>query len=101
MTVYSSGMKSATACSRCSTGATRKWPTTDEKLLARGSARAALTAIATAYCAGLALALIPLETSDHFGGYRVFGLVTYAGAGLFWATFGAIVARKQPSGGRG
>jgi len=27
---------------------------------------------------GLALALIPQETSDSFGGFRIFGIVVYA-----------------------
>jgi hypothetical protein len=63
----------------------------------RGPARAALTAVATAYCAGLTFAFIPLEASDLFGGYRVFGLITYFGVGLLWATFGAILAlRTRP-----
>ncbi|HEX8869091.1 MAG TPA: hypothetical protein VF821_25755 [Lentzea sp.] len=56
----------------------------------RGLARALLVALAAAYCTATALGLIPLETSDSFGGYRIFGLVAYAGVGVLWALFGAL-----------
>ena len=45
--------------------------------------------LATAYCAALAMALVPLETSDSFGGFRIFGFIGYAGVGVLWAAFGA------------
>ena len=55
----------------------------------KGPTRVVLGLLATAYCAALAVAFIPLETSDGFGGYRVFGIIAYAGVGLLWAAFGA------------
>ena len=57
----------------------------------RGAARAVLVALAVAWCGATALGLIPLETSDGFGGYRVFGLIAYAGTGVLWAVFGAVL----------
>lgn len=57
----------------------------------RGPAGAALAMLAVAWCGALALGLIPLETSDSFGGYRVFGLIAYAGTGVLWAIFGAVL----------
>lgn len=59
--------------------------------LLRGAARAVLVALAIGWCGALVLGLIPLETSDSFGGYRVFGLVAYAGTGVLWAIFGAVL----------
>ncbi|MFS8103993.1 hypothetical protein LFM09_43455 [Lentzea alba] len=56
----------------------------------RGPARAVLVALAVAYCTATAFALIPLETSDSFDGYRVFGLIAYAGTGVLWAIFGTL-----------
>ena len=50
--------------------------------------RAVLGLLAAAYCAALALVLIPLGTSDTFGGYRIFGCIAFAGVGLLWATLG-------------
>ncbi len=74
-------------------------PPFDLFLLAPASAVAALTAragpirvalglLAAAYCAALALALIPSETSDSLGGFRIFGVIAYASVGLLWAAFG-------------
>jgi hypothetical protein len=62
---------------------------------ARGTARALLTALAVAYCAATAVGLIPLETSDSFGGYRVFGLIAYVGVNALWAAFGAVLMRPD------
>jgi hypothetical protein len=60
----------------------------------RGPTRAMLVALAAAYCAAVAVGLIPLETSDRFGGFRVFGLIAYAGIGALWAAFGAVLRRE-------
>jgi hypothetical protein len=46
--------------------------------------RTAWAVLATAYVVAVALALVPLETSDSFGGYRVFGLAAHVAAGLAW-----------------
>ena len=59
----------------------------------RGALRGLLSVLATAYCVALAVALLPEETSDSFGGYRIFGLVAYAGAGALWAVLGARLLR--------
>lgn len=61
----------------------------------RGPARALLTALAVALCSATAIGLIPLETSDSFGGYRIFGLVAYVGGNLLWAAFGAVLMRSD------
>ena len=56
-------------------------------------------ALAAAYCTALVVSLIPQEISDGFGGYRVFGLVAYAGAGVLWAVFGATGWRESAGTG--
>lgn len=61
----------------------------------RGPARALLIALAVACCSATAIGLIPLETSDSFGGYRVFGLIAYAGVNVLWAAFGAVLMRSD------
>ncbi|MEV6243712.1 hypothetical protein [Lentzea sp. NPDC051838] len=61
----------------------------------RGAARTVLIALAAAYCCATALTLIPLETSDGFGGYRIFGLIAYAGVGVLWALFGAVSGERD------
>jgi hypothetical protein len=53
-----------------------------------GAIPVVLRLLAGAYCISLALALIPLETSDSFGGYRVFGVIAYAAVGVLWAALG-------------
>lgn len=60
---------------------------------ARGVTRGLLVALAGSYAASLVLALVPLETSDSFGGYRIFGLIAYAGGGALWAALGAVLLR--------
>lgn len=57
--------------------------------------RAVLGLLAAAYCAALALVLIPLETSDTFGGYRIFGCIAFVGVGLLWATVGATILATE------
>ncbi len=58
--------------------------------------RLALGLLAIAYCVAVAMVLIPLETSDSFGGFRIFGAIAYAGVGLLWAVFGVILFRTEP-----
>jgi len=58
--------------------------------LRSGLIRRVMGLLATAYCAALATGLIPLETSDKFGGFRIFGIIEYAGVGVLWAAFGII-----------
>ena len=42
--------------------------------------------------------MIPLETSDGFGGFRIFGVIDYAGVGLLWAAFGAtLLVTERPA----
>lgn len=60
----------------------------------RGPTRAMLVALAAAYCAALAVGVIPPETSDRFDGARVFGLIAFVGVGALWATFGAVLMRE-------
>lgn len=64
----------------------------------RGVIRTVLWLLAAAYSSGLALALVPLEVSDSFGGYRIFGTIAYAGVGLLWAALGVLVLvhRRKP-----
>jgi hypothetical protein len=65
----------------------------------KGPTRVPLSLLATAYCAALAMALIPLETSDRFGGFRIFGILSYAGVGVLWAALGTtllVVGRLRP-----
>ena len=38
---------------------------------------------------------IPEETSDSFGGYRIFGLLAYAAAGILWALLGLVLLRPD------
>lgn len=65
----------------------------------RGGPRVLLGLLALAYCVGLGLALIPLESADSFEGYRISGSVAYAGVGMLWAAMGAtllIADRRSP-----
>ena len=36
------------------------------------------------------LVFIPVQNSDAFGGYRIFGIAAYALPGLGWAALGAV-----------
>lgn len=65
----------------------------------RGPIRVVLGLLAAAYCAALAVVMIPLETSDNFGGFRIFGGIAYAAVGVLWAAFGAtllVTERPRP-----
>jgi len=64
----------------------------------KGPIRLVLGLLATAYCAALAMVLIPLETSDSFGGFRIFGVIAYAGVGVLWAAFGVtLLSTERPN----
>ena len=53
-------------------------------------AQAFLRTLGIALSAALCVGLIPLETSDSFGGYRVFGVLAYGVPGVVWALLGLI-----------
>ena len=46
--------------------------------------------LAAVLTTGLILALLPAQTSDSFSGYRIFGVLVYATAGMTWAILGLI-----------
>jgi hypothetical protein len=46
--------------------------------------RTAWAFLATAYVAAIGVGLLPLELSDSFGGFRIFGLAAYVASGLGW-----------------
>lgn len=58
----------------------------------RGATRALLVLLGTTYCTALAIALVPERVSDALDGYRIFGLVAYAGVGVLWAVLGTSIA---------
>lgn len=65
----------------------------------RDATRALLVSLAAAYAGAVAFALIPLQTSDSFGGYRIFGLIAYAAVGALWAALGAVLLRSDQTSG--
>jgi hypothetical protein len=54
-------------------------------------ARVVFAALAVVLMTGWVLALIPAQASDSINGYRLFGVLTYAAAGLLWALLGVIL----------
>jgi hypothetical protein len=60
----------------------------------RGPVRTLLAALATAYCLALVISMVPLSTSDDYAGFRVFGVVAYAGVSLLWAAVGTCLLRS-------
>lgn len=62
---------------------------------ARVRTRVAVAALGMVLATGLAVALIPQETSDSFGGFRIFGTVVYGLGGLLWALLGLSLRRRQ------
>ena len=50
--------------------------------------RVLLAAIGIILAGGVALALITNETSDYFGGYRIFGIAVYGIVGILWSLVG-------------
>jgi pimeloyl-ACP methyl ester carboxylesterase len=64
---------------------------------ARARTRVAVAALGMVLATGLAVALIPQETSDSFGGFRIFGTVVYGLGGLLWALLGlSLRPRRMP-----
>jgi hypothetical protein len=61
---------------------------------ARTRVRLAMAALGIVLATGAALALIPLETSDSFGGYRIYGTVVHGLGGLVWALLGVLLGRR-------
>ena len=64
-------------------------------LTSRQGERVAWACLAVAYVVAIGLALLPLETSDSFGGYRVFGLFAHVASGLAWVALAGILARSS------
>lgn len=69
---------------------------------ARGGAggrrlRVLLVAVGLILAVSLALALTPNETSDSFGGYRIFGTTVYGIAGILWSFIGTALRGAPPS----
>lgn len=68
---------------------------------ARGGAgrrlRVLLVAAGLILAGSLALALITNETSDSFGGYRIFGTAAYGIAGILWSFIGTTLRGALPS----
>lgn len=60
-----------------------------------GVIRVVLGLLTVAYWMGLVMGLIPQETSDGFGGFRIFGSMAYAGVGLLWAAFGCALLAAE------
>jgi hypothetical protein len=50
--------------------------------------RVILAILGTVLFTGLVLTLIPSETSDSIGGYRIYGTVVHGLGGLLWALLG-------------
>ena len=57
---------------------------------------ATLAGLALVLVGAFSLALVPQETSDGFGGYRIFGALAHALAGLLWAALGVVLVRTAP-----
>ena len=46
---------------------------------------------------GWILALIRAQTSDSFNGYRIFGVLVHAKAGILWALLGLMLSAPEGS----
>ena len=62
-----------------------------------GAVRVVLAALAATYCLGLVLGVaVPADAALlGTGGFRLFGLTTYAGTGLLWAVLGLVLLRRR------
>jgi hypothetical protein len=58
-----------------------------------GPTRWVLCLLGVVLTGAVVFALVPMETSDGFGGFRIFGLLAYALAGLLWAALGLVLLR--------
>jgi hypothetical protein len=61
-----------------------------------GAIRTALLGLGLLLAVAFAWALVPLETSDSVGGYRIFGFMAHLLAGLGWALLGLAIIRRHP-----
>jgi hypothetical protein len=57
--------------------------------------RVLLATLGITLAGGVALALIPNETADSYGGYRIFGIVAYGAAGILWSLVGANLPARR------
>ena len=64
---------------------------------ANARARVLIGVLAAVLTTGLVLALLPAKTSDSFSGYRIFGVLVYAIAGIAWAILGWMLHRPEGS----
>ena len=62
-------------------------------------ARVPIGVLAAVLTTGLILALLPAKTSDSFSGYRIFGVLVYAIAGIAWAILGLMLHVPEGSTG--
>src|SRR5687768_9123118 len=58
--------------------------------------RATLLILGLLLAIAFAWALVPLQTSDRVGGFRIFGFMAHLLAGLGWALLGLVIARRHP-----
>jgi hypothetical protein len=58
--------------------------------------RTILVAIGAILAVAFVWALVPLETSDAVGGYRIFGFMVHVLGGIGWAVLGIRIARLEP-----
>lgn len=54
-------------------------------------ARVLIGVLAVVLTTGLILVLLPAQISDSFSGYRIFGVLVYATAGIAWAILGLML----------
>lgn len=64
-----------------------------------GSARRTLVVMGVLLTLAFATAVPPVETTDQWQGYRVFGVLAYLLVGIGWIVFGALLARDQRTRG--
>jgi len=64
---------------------------------ASACARVVIGVLAAVLMTGCILALIPAQTSDSFSGYRIFGVLVYATAGILWALLGLMLYAPEGS----
>jgi hypothetical protein len=60
--------------------------------------RAVLLGLGVLLAIAFAWGLVPLETSDSVGGYRIFGFMVHLVGGLGWALLGLVLLRRERPG---